>query len=139
MKNSINISDINADFSEDNELKDDYFIDLLGQAMQGRILCQGVVVDLAEIQPYSDYQPQISVAYRKHFITKLENRNPPALYIYERSGKLIMSDDYNAYYMYRECGMRQCICILIGYTDKKDDIEYVGDPFELPPLTVEMI
>lgn len=134
------LSDItNADFTEDTEPRDERLIELLGQAYQSEIMCTMAIANINAIKPFSDFKPSISEEYRNYFIKKAEAGEPPALHVYANDGKLIMSDDYNAFYLHKDQGLTQAVCIVIGETPSIEGVEYHGDPFKLPlPTAVEI-
>jgi hypothetical protein len=137
---SISLSDItNADFSETTEPRDDYLIELLGRAYRGEIDCYIAVIKLEAIKPFSDYKPTISNDYRNHFNKKYKQGSPPQLYVYEKDGEIIMSDDYNSYFLYKELGAEEAVCVAIGPIDNVPGVLMVGKPFKLPKPTAEMI
>ena len=132
------LSDIkNADFTDDTEPRDARLIELLKKAYTGEITCQMAMAEMDAIKPYSDYKPDINPQYRAYFEAKARDDVPPALHTYAKDGKLIMSDDYNAYFMYNELGFHKAVCIVVGDTPDIDGVEYHGDPFVMPPPTVE--
>lgn len=132
------ISDIaNADFTEDTEPRDDYLIELLKQAYKGDTLCTMAMAEMDTIKSFSDFKPTVSAQYRAYFESKARDDVPPPLHVYAKNGKLIMSDDYNAYTMYNELGFHRAVCIVLGETPAIEGVEYHGDPFVMPPPTVE--
>ena len=102
----VNISDIqNAGFSDDTEPKDDRLMELLKLAYTKKIYCRTVIVAIDNVVPFSDYEPTISEDYVKHFKEKYQAGRPPGMLVYQRDdGKFVMSDDYNAYFMYKQTG-----------------------------------
>lgn len=135
---TVKISDIsNADFTEDTEPRDDYLIELLKQTYTGKITCRMALADMSAIKPFSDYKPKVHEDYRKYFTIKARDDVPPGLHVYAKDGKLIMSDDYNAFAMYNELGFHKAVCIVLGDTPEIEGVEYHGDPFVMPPPTVE--
>lgn len=132
------LSDItNADFTEDTEPRDDHFIELLKQAYKSDVLCTMAMAEMDAIKPFSDFKPVISDQYRAYFESKARDDVPPALHVYAKDGKFIMSDDYNAYTMYNELGFHKAVCIVFGDTPNIEGVEYHGDPFVMSPPTVE--
>jgi len=76
--------------------QDGYFKHLVYMAEHGWYYCQKAVVDMAFIHPLTDYRPVIDDEFRETFMAlyndeDLSKRLP--LTIYERDGKLIMSND----------------------------------------------
>jgi len=134
------LSDIsNADFTEDTEPRDDDFIELLQQAYTAKITCTMAMAEMDVIMPFSEFKPEVSEQYRKYFTEKAKNDVPPPLHTYHKNGKLIMSDDYNAYFMYKELGFHKAVCIVIGEVPDIKGVEYFDDPFIMPPPSVQDI
>jgi hypothetical protein len=128
----MDISQINSDFTEDTEPKDDKLMGLLKKAYMGEILCTMALAKLEAIKPFSDYKPIISDAYRNDFVKQTKDAIPSPMYVYAEDGKLIMSDDYLTYYLYKELNMSDVICIVIGETPPIDGVIYHGKPYKLP-------
>ena len=133
------ISQINTDFNENTEPKDEQLMTLLKQAYQGEIMCQAALAKLTAVQPFSDYKPTISEDYRAYFMKCIGENVPPALYVYAKDGKLIMSDDYVAMALYKELRLPEAICIVIGDTPAIEGVTYYGEPFKMPLPTVEVL
>lgn len=137
---TIKLSDINnADFTDGTEPRDDHLIELLGPAFKGEILCTMAMAEMDAVKPFSDFKPEISNAYRKHFSEKAQNDVPPSLLVYAKDGKLIMSDDYSSYAMYQEMGFHRAVCQVIGDTPEIEGVEYHGLPFVMAPLSAEVL
>ncbi len=134
----LDISEINTSFGGGREPKDEHLIDLLMKAYQGEILCRKAIVPMELIQPFSDYLPAANEAYEKYFAERYKAMDPPQLFVYEKDGKFIMSDDYYAYHLYKAVKAPLALCTVIGDTTITDNVEY-GDPFQLPPPTAEVI
>ena len=112
---TIKLSDIqNADFNEDTEPKDEYFIELFTKALKGEIDCRKAIILLSGIKPFSDYVPVVSKEYKQHFIDGYNANQPHFIYVYEREGEIIMSDDYSSYYLYKLVGANEALCIVLG-------------------------
>src|SRR6266536_268115 len=99
----------NTKFTDNTEPKDEKLIGLLKQAYRGEITCTMAIAKLSALRPYSDYEPTVSDDYRKYFTEKANDGSPPTLYVYAEDGKLIMSDDYNAFTLYEELNMPEAI------------------------------
>jgi hypothetical protein len=127
-------SQIKSDSVEDIEPKDEKLVALLKKAYTGEILCRMATANLSSIQPFSNYRSKISDEYRNYFTEQAidDGGNPPALCVYAQDGKLIMSDDYSAYAMYKELNKPKAICMVIGDTPEIDGVVYHGEPFKLP-------
>lgn len=136
----MNISDIpNVGFSENTEPMDEHLMELLKQAYTGKITCRMAIAKFETIEPFSDYEPDISDQDRIHFVTQTNKSSPPPLYVYARDGKLIMSDDYASYHMYKEYELPEAVCVVIGDTPEIAGVAYKSEPFILPPPTIEEI
>ena len=132
----IDIDQIQTSFGGDNEPKDEHLIDLLMKAYQGKILCKKAIIPMGLIQPFSEFEPPHDDNYTKYFMIKYEAINPPELLVYEKDGRFIMSDDYNAYYMYKKIEAMHAICTVIGDTTLSDGVTY-GAEFKMPPPSIE--
>lgn len=134
MKNKFNISDIDVKFGGDHEPKDEELIQLLKSAYIGKLLVRIALVKAEGIRPFSDFKPNISDDYRKYFEETEKQGTPPPLYVYPKDGYFIMSDDYNAYYLYIEKGYAKIMCTVLGEPEGSFVIEK-SDPFQLPAPT----
>jgi len=135
---TIKLTDIrDADFNDRTEPKVDHLIDLLSKAYRGKIFCRKAVIPMELIQPFSDYVPSIGDDYMKYFLKKYEAMDPPELLVYQKGNKFIMSDDYNAYHIYKEIEAIHAICTVIGETTITEGVEY-GEPFKLQMPTIEV-
>jgi hypothetical protein len=135
----MNISDINTDFTEGTEPRDEHLLDLLKKAYSEEISCRYAMADMSIIKPYSNFVPDIRESFRLEFRALLEDGAPPALHVYAQDEALIMSDDYNSYWMYKELGLEQAICIVIGNTPALAGVEYYGGPFHLSKPEIKIV
>ena len=133
----IDINQINTSFGGNNEPKDEHLMVLLGKAYQGEIMCRKAIIPMELITPFSEFTPTISEGYAERFAQDYEAMNPPELYVYEKDGKFIMSDDYQAYYMYKAVKAEHAICVVIGETTLTEGIEY-GPEFKMPLPSIEV-
>lgn len=133
----MDISKLDTSFGGDNEPHDDRLSDLLSTAYRGEIDCRKAVIKLDLIKPFSNYVPTITDEYSKRFLERYKNMTPPDLYVYEKDGVFIMSDDYNAYFMYKEIEAIHAVCTVIGETTITEGVEY-GEPFKLQMPTIEV-
>ena len=133
----MDITKINSDFTEDTEPRDDHLVELLKQVYTGDILCTMAMAEMDAIKPFSDFKPTVSDQFRTYFESKARDDVPPPLHVYAKNSKLILSDDYNAYTMYNELGFHRAVCIVFGDTPAIEGVDYHGDPFVMPPPTVE--
>lgn len=133
----IDINQIDTSFDGEHEPQDKHLMDLLGKAYQGEIFCRKAIMPMRLITPFSEYQPAISENYVERFMRDYEAMNPPELYVYEKDGKFIMSDDYQAYYMYQAVKAELAICVVIGDTTLTDGIKF-GPEFKMPLPTIEI-
>ncbi len=98
--------------------EDEKLIELIGSAKRGEIPVFTAIVDINKIKPYCDYKPaKESFDKTKEYLRKnIEKHDPPLLHVYQDGENLIMSDDYNAYFMYLEEGFKKVSCIIFGET-----------------------
>jgi hypothetical protein len=132
----IDISKLDVNFGGDNEPHDDYLSELLNKAYKGEIDCRKAIVPMELVKPFSSYKPDISEGYTTHFMEAFKANTPPDLLVYEKDGKFIMSDDYNAYHMYKTTGSNNAICTIIGETTITEGVEY-GPSFKMQLPTLQ--
>lgn len=123
-------SKIDLTFGGNNEPHDDRLSELLKRATTGEIDCRKAAVPMDFIEPFSLFEPSINEGYFRHFIEAYKANNPPDLLVYEKDGKFVMSDDYNAYFMYKSVGAASAICTVIGESMITDGVEY-GPRFKM--------
>lgn len=102
--------------------KDEKLIGLIVSAKKEETPVYKAVVDINKIKPYCDYKPpkERYEKTREYFRQNIEKFDPPSLHVYQDGEYLIMSDDYNAYYMYLDEGFKKVPCIIFGETDIKE-------------------
>ncbi len=137
--NKISIDDIEADFGENDKLKDEYLLDLLNKAYKGEIMCRRANIKMEAIKPSTDYVPIISEDLRAHFLKKAKEGKPFPLFVYQKNGKFMMSDDYNSYALYKELEFDVVPCVVVGDITDVKDILNLGEPFQLEAPTFEVI
>ena len=137
-RQSIPLSDINAEFNENTEPRDDKLIELLKLAYSHQLDCQSAIIPLELIKPFSSYQRAISEVVYRNFITDYEAGKPWDLLVYKEGDSYVMSDDYNSYYLYLRLKASMALCTVIDPTPDAR-IKYLGQPFKLPPPTAEII
>ena len=108
---TVKASDISVN---SNVPRDNYFIELYKKALKGDILCQIALIKIEGIKPFTGYEPKISEDYRSYFETQEKEGKPPMLHVYFKDDAFVMSDDYNAYFMYVEKGYKEVGCIVLG-------------------------
>jgi len=135
---TIKASDIKINFGGDYAPKDEYILELFNLAYQGKLMCHRAIIERSGIVPHSDYKPKITEKYRDHFNQKIAQGSSLEIFVYPKGGKFIMSDDYNAYSMYLERGAEVLSCIVLGEA-KGPYVIKQGEPFKLPPPTVEVM
>ncbi|HSX24104.1 MAG TPA: hypothetical protein VLE74_03325 [Candidatus Saccharimonadales bacterium] len=135
----IDISQINTAFDENTEPLDNLLLALLKAAYKGDMLCRMALVDIDVIEPFSDFQPVIAPAYRAYFMQKAKANAPPKLYVYQKKDKLIMSDDYAAYQLYKELNIHTVPCVIIGSCTIHEGVDLMGKPYILQPPSVDVI
>jgi len=109
----------------DNPEKDEKLIDLLVSAKKGLIPVYTAIVEITKIKPFCDYKPPKNRFDKteQYLKTNIEKYDPPVLHVYQDGDHFIMSDDYNAYFMYLEEEFKMVPCIIFG----EFDIEGVQD------------
>ena len=138
-QDSIPLSQIDSDFTDETEPKDETLLALLKQAYTGQILCQNAMIAFEKIKVFSDFQPVISEQFRNHFVQRLKQAQPPLLYVYPKADAFIMSDDYQSYYLYKEYKISQVPCVVLGAVMTTPGVAPIGEPYQLPTPSVEII
>lgn len=135
----VNISDIkNASFSDDTEPKDDRLMELLKLAYTKKVYCRTAIVAFDNVVPFSGYEPNVSDDYVKYFKEKYQVGQPPALIVYQRDdGKFVMSDDYNAYFMYKKLGADRVVCQVVDAENLPEGVIQSSDPYHMNLPIVE--
>lgn len=136
---NIPIDQLNADFTDDTEPRDDRLIELLKQAYTQKIACRRATIGLTDIHPYSNYRPVVSESFRRHFTELLESDQPMPLLVYEKGGRYIMSDDYSAYSLYLENKVEPVSCIILDPSNVSLKLPNISEPFYLQLPTAEII
>lgn len=134
MKDKIGASKIKPDFGENDKFKDEYFLGLLEKAYTGKLKSFMAIVKMNAIKPRTDYEPEVSGGFRRHFFEKLTKGEAMPLYVYQKEGKFIMSDDYSTYSLYKEMNAEEVPCVVIGEIIDTKDVVEVGEPFDLKEL-----
>jgi len=129
----VKLSDIDIKFDQGkfNWIRDENMMNLLDKAHDGKILCRQAVIKFEAIQPHTNYQPEINKAYNKFFIKKAKEKDWLPLFVYPKGDKFIMSDDYNAYTLYKDYKFDKVPCVVIGEITEMKNIIKVGEPFKL--------
>lgn len=133
----MDISNIDAGFGGDNEPHDEQLSELLKKAYSGEINCHKAMVPIDMIKPFSQYKPSINQDYETNFLEVFKANIPPDLLVYEKDGRFIMSDDYNAYLMYKKVGAESALCTVIGDPTISESVKY-GPPFKLQLPTLQV-
>ena len=102
------------------------------QAFRDEIQCTTAYVSLDAIEPFSDFVPTITKGYRDYFNEELSKDTPIPLWVYAKAGKLIMSDHYYAYTMYKELKLELANCLVLGDTPKIKGVFY-GESYYMGP------
>jgi hypothetical protein len=108
---------------QDSNLKD-----IIYMAEYGWHYCQKVLVEMRVIYPLSDYRPDVSDEFRATFNARFKD-DPMPLILYERDGKLIMGNDWETYWMYRERQDIYATCVLIGHFTQIQNIVVLDKPY----------
>jgi len=139
MPDTIDASKIKTDFGENDEIKDEYLMELFGKAYKGEIMCRMANIKMEAIEPSTQYRPEASEEFRNHFLKKAKEGKSIPMFVYQKDGKFMMSDDYNSYYMYKELNSDIVPCIAIGDVKDMKAVINIGEPFQLEPPTVQVI
>jgi len=139
MPKTIKLSDIKVEFGGKHPPKDDYLMNLISRAHKGEVLCRNAVIKMDAIHPLTDFKPETSKDFRLYFERQVERDDPPSICVYQRDGKFIMSDDFNAYYQYKEKGYEVAHCFVIGDITDLADVVSLGPPFEYKTPEVRII
>lgn len=102
-----------------NPDKDEKFIELLVSAEKKEINVYTGIVDIDKIKPFCDYKPEEGSfnKTRESLKDNIIELDLPMLHVYQDGEYLIMSDDYYAYYMYKEEGFTKVPCVILGDID----------------------
>ena len=102
----------------DNPEKDEKLIELITKAEKKEIPVYEGIVDINAIKPFCTYKPKDKDLQRSRpgFIKDLHEGNPRFLLTYQEGDKLIMSDDYYAYYLYVNEDFVKIPCVILGET-----------------------
>ncbi len=103
---------------------------LINMAEYGWYYYQKAIISMSVIHPLADYKPVIHDEFRKTFNTRFEDK-PMTLTIYEKDGKLITSNDWEAYWMYRERQDLNAYCVLLGHFNERSEIAICDRPFQI--------
>jgi hypothetical protein len=116
------------------ELRDGQFRDLLTKAAKGQLMCQKAIINMGAIRPATDYVPEITPEMREsHQKLKKDGKLVP-LWVYEKDGAFIMSDDYTAYTLYKEENAEVVPCVVLGTITSTAFAEAVGEPCTLQSI-----
>ena len=108
-----------------------YLKDLAYMAGHGWHYYQKAFVEMRLIHPLANHKPVIHDEFRETFDARYDERIMPLL-LYERGGKLIMSNDWEAYWLYREREDPAIPCIILGHFNNEDPgIAICDRPFKI--------
>lgn len=110
--------------------QDGYLKHLIYMAEHGWYYCQKAIIEMHLIYPLTDYHPPIDPEFRDTFTARFKD-DPLPLLIYERDGKFIMANDYQAYWLYREQQVPIATCILIGQFIEEPGVAVLERPFQI--------
>ena len=116
----MDVSKLQSNFGmPDNPEKDETLIELIISAKKGETPVYTAIVNIQKIKPFCDYKPKKERFDKtEEYLRKnIEKQDPPHLHVYQNGEYLIMSDDYNAYFMYIEEGFKMVPCIIFGEVD----------------------
>jgi hypothetical protein len=108
-----------------------YLKNLAYMASYGWHYYQKALVEMPAIHPLANYKPVIYDEFRETFDAQLDECGMPLL-LYEREGKLISSNDWEAYWMYRERQVTAIPCIILGHFNPENKSIAICDrPFKI--------
>jgi hypothetical protein len=140
MSKKIDLSEAEIDFGENDEQKDEKLIKLIMACHKKEVACRMALVEFDFIKPFTDYKPEIDEKIKRHFLKKLQNRDFMKLLVYQEGDKFVMSDDYNAYYFYKEIDLKKIPCVVIGEIKNKKGVLKMGEEFYLEgPPSVDVV
>lgn len=137
-KSTIDISKIESKFGGSNLPKDEFLLELFKKAYKKELNCFVGKINIEGIKPYSSFKPIISKEFRNYFENTEKKGSPPKIFVYQKGSSFVMSDDYNAYYLYLEKKYKEIICIILGESNSKYILEK-SEPFILPQPTIEIL
>lgn len=109
----INIDKIESEFEDGEE--DRYFIELFKKHLKGEVKVARAVLLFKDIVPFSsECKPKLTPSIVDSFVEEIRNSDYPYLHVYYKDGKYIMSDNYFAYYLYKEFGFSEVLCNVYG-------------------------
>lgn len=110
---------------------DPYLKELVYMAEHGWHYYQKAFVEMRIIHPLANFKPDIDDEFRETFDAHYEEHGMPLL-LYERGGKLIMSNDWEAYWLYREREESSIPCIILSHFNQEEKGIAVCDrPFKV--------
>lgn len=127
----VDVSDIKVEFGGDSEPEDKKLTGLFKKAYRGEVLVCTALIKTEGIKTFSTFKPNISDEFRAYFEEQEKQELPPPLYVYPEGEFFIMSDDYNTYYLYKEKGYKEIMCVVLGEAESEYVIEK-SEPFQLP-------
>lgn len=111
--------------------EDSHLSSLAEMAGHGWYYYQKAFVEMQLIHPFASYKPVIHDEFRETFDAQFDTCGMPLL-VYERGGKLIMSNDWEAYWLYREREVTAIPCIILGHFNTENPGIAVCDrPFKI--------
>lgn len=111
---------------------DSYLKDLAYMAGHGWHYYQKAYVEMKLIHPLANYKPVIHDEFRETFDAHYNEGRMMPLLLYERNGKLIMSNDWETYWLYRERKDLAVPCIILGrFNAEKQGVDVCDKPFKI--------
>ena len=98
---------------------DPHLKNLVYMAEHGWHYYQKAFVAMEIIHPFANYRPVIHDEFRETFDARYEEHGTPLL-LYEKGGKLIMSNDWEAYWLYRDREESSIPCIILGHFNQEE-------------------
>jgi len=117
---NIDISKIKIDFGLPNHPdKDEKLIDLFAKAHKKEINVYVGDVCMDHIKPFCSYKPNQKTLdnIKDRYLEYIKDGDPQYVHVYPENDVFIMSDDYTAYYIYLNAGLKTAPCVILGDTD----------------------
>lgn len=105
-----------------------YLHNLKYMADHGWHYYQKALVEMHLIHPLANFKPKIDEEFRRDFDAVHDDLGMPLL-LYERDGKLIMGNDWKAYWLYREREDPCVPCIILGHFNEVPGVAVCDRPF----------
>lgn len=111
---------------------------------KGKLTCRPAIVAMFWIQPYTDYQPQLTSKFKEYIQTMQRfghnyYKGPIPIVLYEHNGQLVMSGDYKTYWYHRENESWTVPALILGDFTERDFCHGLGESFKVNSLDLTVI